>query len=284
MAAIKEGDPAERPLSWLDWSRVADLSPDGRLVLFDESGVGGGLQYSVYLRRLDDDSTTRLGDGLGMALSPDGKHALTLNPRDRGRLRMLPLDAGKPADIGAGGLEYQWARYFPDGQRLLALANLPGEPLRLFVQPLDGGKPFAITPPMTVRNVAISPDGENVAVLTPESKLVIYPTAADGSPRIVATNDPLGPLLWPEDDWLFVQHVGAYTQIPTRVSRFHLPTGKVVAWRELRPRDPIGVNAITKVMVSADTRTVIFNYRRVLSELFVLEPHRVRQQLNSWLA
>jgi hypothetical protein len=32
------------------------------------------------------------------------------------------------------------------------------------------------------------------------------------------------------------------------------------------------VNAITKVMVSADARTVVFNYRRALSELFVATP------------
>ena len=32
------------------------------------------------------------------------------------------------------------------------------------------------------------------------------------------------------------------------------------------------VNAITKVMISQDTRTIVFNYRRVLSELFVVEP------------
>jgi hypothetical protein len=40
------------------------------------------------------------------------------------------------------------------------------------------------------------------------------------------------------------------------------------------PTDALGVNAITKVMVSRDTRTVVFNYRRVLSELFVAETAR----------
>src|SRR6266511_5084136 len=84
MAGVREGE-AQRDLSWLDWSRVADVSADGRLVLFDESGAAGGPQYSVYLRRLDDDSTRQLGDGLGMGLSPDGKYALTLSPRDRSR-------------------------------------------------------------------------------------------------------------------------------------------------------------------------------------------------------
>jgi len=162
MAAVREGEKSERDLSWLDWSRVADVSTDGRLVLFDESGVAGGPQYSVYLRRLDDDSTVQLGNGLGMGLSPDGKSALILSPQDRARFQLLPLGEGKPIELPPTGLEYQWARYFPDGQRLLALANEPGKPLRLYVQSLNGN-PFPITPPMVVRNVAISPDGTKVA-------------------------------------------------------------------------------------------------------------------------
>jgi hypothetical protein len=209
-----------------------------------------------------------------MSLSPDGKSALTLRPRDRSRFRLLPLDQGKPIELPPTGLEYQWARYFPDGRRLLALASEPGKPLRLYVQSLEGKPlPFPITPPTVVRNAAISPDGAKVAVLSADRQLRIYP-AEGGTARLIPTAEPLAPLLWPESDWLFVQHIGAYTQVPTRVSRLNLATGQLQPWRELRPRDPAGVNAITKVMLSRDTRTVIFNYRRVLSELFVLEPSR----------
>ena len=271
MAGVREGEAAQRDLSWLDWSRVADVSTDGRLVLFDESGVAGGPQYSVYLRRLDDDSTTQLGDGLGMGLSPDGKYALTLSQRDRSRFRLVPLGEGKPIDLPSTGLDYQWARYFPDGQHLLALANEPGKPLRLYVQSLEG-KPFPITPPTVVRNVAISPDGTRVALMSADRQLLIYSAVAGGKPHLVPTSEPLAPLLWTSGDWLFVQHVGAYTQVPTRISRLNLATGELQLWRELRPRDAVGVNAITKVMLSQDSRTLIFNYRRVLSELFVVEP------------
>src|SRR5216683_2058187 len=165
MAAVKDGETSQRDLSWLDWSRVADVSSDGRLVLFDESGVAGGPQYQVYLHGLDSESTVRLGDGLGMGLSADGKYALTLSPHDRTRFRLLPIGVGKPVELPPTGLEYQWARYFPDGQRLLALANEPGKPLRLYVQSLNGN-PFPITPPMVVRNVAISPDGTKVALMS----------------------------------------------------------------------------------------------------------------------
>jgi DNA-binding winged helix-turn-helix (wHTH) protein len=77
MAAVVSGEGGLRNLSWLDWSRVADISADGRTVLFDESGLASGSEYLVYIRRLDDGSTVRLGEGTAMALS------LTERPRSR---------------------------------------------------------------------------------------------------------------------------------------------------------------------------------------------------------
>ena len=91
MAAVVEGERAPRNLSWLDWSRVADVSGDGRCVLFDEGRVAAGGGFLVYLYRFEDGSTVRLGEGRAMALSPDGRSALTLHPEERTRLRLLPL-------------------------------------------------------------------------------------------------------------------------------------------------------------------------------------------------
>jgi eukaryotic-like serine/threonine-protein kinase len=274
MAAVAGDDARPQNLSWLDWSRVADVSPDGRLILFDESGVAAGARYMIYLHRRDSHTTTRLGEGRAMALSPDGRFALTLDANHRAQFHLVPLAdgaAGSVVDLPATGLEYQWARYFPDGKRLLALANERDRPLRLYVQLLDG-KPFPITPPIVVRNVAVSPDGDRVAVLSGKGTLEIYPTReGGGAARVVAASATLAPLLWAPGDWLFVQHIGAYTQIPTRVSRLNLNDGRLEPQHELRPADTLGVNAITKVMLSQDTRTVVFNYRRVLSELFVAE-------------
>jgi WD40 repeat protein len=107
MAAVIDGEPAPRNLSWLDWSRVADISADGRMVLFDESGVGGGAQNLVYVHRLDDESTVRVGPGVAQAFSPDGRFALTLSTDDRTRLRHTPLGDGHGEEFPASGLQYQ---------------------------------------------------------------------------------------------------------------------------------------------------------------------------------
>jgi hypothetical protein len=241
---------------------------------------------------MDENSTMRLGPGTAMALAPDGKSALVQQTRDRSRLRLLPFDERKPMDLEPAGIDYQWVRFFPDGHRLLALANEPGHPLRLYVQPAfaersaaagptagasgagapQGAKPYPITPPVVARNVAISLDGTKVAVFSANTGLTIYSTEPGGSSWRVPTTGSWAPLLWRDPDWLYVQQIGAYTEIPTRLARLHLPDGRIEPWKDISPVDALGVNAITKVMLSGDAHTVVFNYRRVLSELFVAIP------------
>jgi hypothetical protein len=76
------GDKAkEEDLSWFDYSYPADLSADGKTLLFDEEGSGGGLSYSksagltyaVYVRNTDGSPAVLLGEGAALALSPDGR-------------------------------------------------------------------------------------------------------------------------------------------------------------------------------------------------------------------
>ena len=69
-------DSTEHDFTWLDWSYPVTLSADGQTLLFREEGEAGGPTYAVYLRKTDGSPAVRLGDGLSLALSPDGKWAL----------------------------------------------------------------------------------------------------------------------------------------------------------------------------------------------------------------
>ena len=272
MAGSIAGRP-ERNFSWLDWSRVQQLSDDGSLLLFDGSSEGEGSQSVAYLQRTEDGSTIRVGPGRALGLAPDGNAVLSLDNNDRQLLRLLPLSGGAARQLPKLGLEYQWARYFADGLRVLALANEPGKALRLYVHPLDGrgARPVPVTPEMVVRNVALSPDGTRVALLTGAGKLQIYPTAS-GTPATIATEEPLAPFHWSRSgETIYVQHLRTFTDVPTRVSKVHLPGGRIEPWKEIAPSDPAGVNAITGIAISADERSYVYSYRRASSELYLLE-------------
>ncbi|MBI3695292.1 MAG: winged helix-turn-helix domain-containing protein [Acidobacteria bacterium] len=272
MAGRIRQEAVERNLSWLDWSRVQKVSADGGLVLFDENGEGAASESVVYIHYTDGGSTVRVGEGRAMDLSPNDKTVLTMSLDERTRFRLLPLAGGPPRDLPPTGLQCQWARFFPDGRRLLVLGNKPGKGLRLYVQSLEnpGAPPAPITPEMVVRNVSISPDGQRVAVLSADGKLAVYPTSL-GEPQIIPASEPLAPVHWSQDgQWLFVLHRRTSTEIPARVSRIQLSTGQINPWKQIAPPDRMGVTDVTGIAISRDERSYVYSYRRVLSELYLV--------------
>src|SRR5262249_20450670 len=136
---------------------------------------------------------------------------------------------------------------------------------------LDSARPpRPIAPEMVVRNVSISPDGGQVAALAADGKLSLFPTAS-GEPRTIPTAEPMAPMHWSRDgQWLFVQHRRSFNEVPARVSRLHLATGRIVLWKQLAPADRLGVTDVTGIVISRDERSYVYSYRRTLSELYTV--------------
>jgi hypothetical protein len=270
MAGRIAPEDVEHEYSWLDWSRVQDLSPDGRLILFDESGEAAGAHPLAYVQHVLDRRIVRLGEGVAMALSPDGTTAL-LASENRRRLRLAPVTGGTPRDVPENGLTYQWAKYFPDGQRLLVLASQAPAGLRLYVQELAQGRIVPLAPEMMVRNAAIAPDGTKVAVLAPDNQLVLY-RANGGPPRVIPSTEPLAPLRWTrKGDAIFVQHLRGTGELPARISLVRVETGALTRWNELAPTDRMGVTGVTGVAIGADEQSYVYSFRRQLSELYLVD-------------
>ncbi|MGH9658441.1 MAG: TolB family protein, partial [Bryobacteraceae bacterium] len=272
MAGRWKDDGSERDYSWLDWSRVQELSADGRTLLFDESGEAVGNRSVAYVRDLETGAVTRLGEGMAMGFDPAGGSALIAR-EDRRRMAIVPLAGGNYRWLPESGLQYQWARLLPDGRRLFALASRAPHGLRLVVHPLEGSPVVDISPEMMIRNAAISPDGEWVAVLSPKNELLLYATKAPQQPRVIPSADPLAPLRW-TGEAIVVQHLRRASASSAQLSRVDIRTGRLTPLREIGPSDRLGVNSITGVALSSDGRSYVYSYRRVLSELFIAEAWR----------
>ena len=270
MAGALADEPHERSFSLTDWSRVQQLSTNGSLLLFDESGEAAGWRPVTYIRKTRSGEIIRLREGLAQGFDSSGSTALVLS-QDRTKLWSVPVSGGTGQELPSSGLNYQWARPFPDGTRLLALANLPQQPLRLYVQTVKTGKVFPLTAPLMVRNAAVSSAGNLLAILDPEGKLLLYPL--DGSPpREVTSTEPLAPIRWSNDgNWLYVMHLRASVQSSARVSRLRIATGEMRPWKVLTPADTIGVNSVTGVAIAGDEKSYVYSYRRVLSDLYLAE-------------
>ncbi len=132
LRGVEPGGKQERELGWFGWSGLDDISPDGKLVLFDEEGDGGGPNYTVFLRNTDGSPPVRIGDGLGYALSPDGKWVVT-QPAKGGPLSLVPAGAGVARVLTHDNVSYSDAHFFPDGKRLLAIGIESGKGVRDYV-------------------------------------------------------------------------------------------------------------------------------------------------------
>ena len=148
MIALAPGESRERNVSWLDWSLPAGLSADGKTVLFNEAGEGGGTEYSVYMRSTDGQSpAVRLADGYGIGLSPDGLWAVVVSRGDRGEMRLLPTGAGEPVAIKTEFKIVGGAHVFPDRDTLLVVGITDEQGPGVYEQPIEGGPPRPITSP-----------------------------------------------------------------------------------------------------------------------------------------
>ena len=253
---------------------MQELSGDAQFLLFDESGDATGNRPVTYVRDNRTGSVARLSSGVAMSFTPQADFAL-IGSEDRERLALVPVGGGAPRWLPAVGLRYQWARVLPDGRRLLVLASRPQQPLRLYVQPLDGSMPVAISPETMIRNAAISPSGDQVAALAPNNRFVLYATISGAQPRVIETEEPLAPLRWmPDGKSIIVQHLRRASDNSAQLSRLDISTGSLVPWMKLQPSDIVGVNSITGVVLSRDCRSYVYSYRRVLSEMFVAEGWR----------
>ena len=267
MIGMAPGDSKEKDLSWLDWSVPGSLSPDGKMILFQESGEGGGPHYAVYLRNTDGSPAIRLGEGTGLSLSPDGQWALSRLNVVPSPLVLYPTGVGELKQLKNDGLNHMSATFLPDGKRFAFRGTEPGHGARLYLESLDDARPHAISMEGVAADV-LSPDGKFVAARGPDQRIYLFPTEG-GEPKVIAGVQPGEfPTSWSSDGRsLFVITRG---QIPAQVFRVDVATGQRTFWRSLEPADAAGIDTIRGVLVSADNKAYVYGYSRTLSDLYLV--------------
>jgi Tol biopolymer transport system component len=264
------GESSERNLSWHDWSFPSDLSADGRTLLFDEQGAatGGGQTYLVYVRRTDGSPAVLLGKARSMSLSPDGRGVLAQSLTEPPELLVLPTGAGTPRTVPIKGIALQWATWMPDGHHAVVRASEGGRGARLYVVDTDTGVRRAISAEGTSHfGGGVSPDGKWVAGTAPDRRIVLFPTDG-GAQRSVPNVEPEEVIIrWTADGrGLYVLD---FRKMPVTVYLLDLATGRRESIRSLAPSDAAGVLNVGPVLLSADGKSYVYSYRRIL-DLYIV--------------
>lgn len=270
MIADIDEDAAGRDLSWLDASWAADLSRDGRRLLFTETGQGGGPASAVYLRGTDGAPAVRLGAGRAIALSPDARWALAAPiEAPSPYLELLPTGAGEPRRLPDHGLTYSTARWLPSGNRIIAAANEPGRSTRLYLLDLNEDPPAPLTPE-GVGPWVISPDGSMMAASGPDAAVRLYPV--DGRPAVDVPGMTGREWLvgWIHDGLLFMRP-GNPESPPGEIYRLDITSGRQQPWTNILPRERAGIMTIVNFNATPDGRSQVYTLHRALSNLYVVD-------------
>jgi eukaryotic-like serine/threonine-protein kinase len=265
----------ERDLSWFDFSTVADLSSDGKTLLFSEWGEGVSTRSTVFIRRTDGGDPVRLGEGRPLALSPDSRWVIAIQ-EDRGQqLALLPTAAGElkrlPRGVVADYLD--WAAWAPDGRRIYFAGRESPDIGRTYAQDIDGGEPRAVTPPGFV-GIAMAPDARTILTVDRYGEYYLCSSEQRTEPRALAGyHDGDVPLQWSNDGrFLFVREAGNLT---LRIYTLDLMTGARQFWKELLPPDPTVLIDIGsdpgQVRVTRDGKSYAYTYWTFDGELYLAE-------------
>jgi eukaryotic-like serine/threonine-protein kinase len=136
-----------RDLSWMDFGYLRDISNDGKMILFEEEG-SESQSYTVFVRDVDGSPAIPIGEGYGLALSPDKRWALAqklVEPTQE--IWLLPVGPGEPRRMSPPNLTpLISASFLPDGKHIVYPAREAGHGTRAWLQDISGGAPRPITP------------------------------------------------------------------------------------------------------------------------------------------
>jgi eukaryotic-like serine/threonine-protein kinase len=226
---VAPGKTEEKELGWLGWGIARDISWDGTKIIFEEEGDGGGPDYTVFLRDTDGSPPVKIGQGLGLAISPDMKWVIT-KPNKTGSLYLVPTGAGETRQLTHDDVKYDGARYLLDGKRVVALGIEKGHGVRDYIVDVSNGNSKPLTPEGTV-GLRLTPDGKSLVVRDPQGQAGTW-SIEGGSFTAFAGLDPKYLVLgYTTDGASLLVFDRSSTARTASVSRFDLVTKKVTSWK-----------------------------------------------------
>jgi dipeptidyl aminopeptidase/acylaminoacyl peptidase len=224
----------------------------------------------VYIRKTDGSPAVRLGEGAASAFSPDSSWVIATTAHFPRQIVLLPTRTGQPRALAVDSFDHSRASSFPDGKKIVFTGIEAERPARLFVQDLSGGKPRPISPEgVGQARAMISPDGRLLAAQAPDRNLRLY--EADGSASRPIAGSSVGdwPASWSGDGRFL--YVYRRAELPLRIYRIELASGRRELWKEIVPPDPAGFQDVGGFSLSADTIVFAYVYYLQFSDLYQLE-------------
>jgi hypothetical protein len=264
------GDADEKELGWFGWSIPRDLSRDGKRLLFEEDGEGGGPNYTVFVRDTNGSPPVKIGEGRAETISPDSKWVIT-QPIQQAALRVVPTGAGEARQLTHDNIRYTTVRYLQDGKHLLAVGIEAGHGARDYLIDVSNGNAKPITPEGTT-GVQLSPDERSVLVIDSEGKWGVWALDGNRMQPIPGLDSKRNYVTgWTPDGSSVYALSSLQKDTVAKVYRVNVTTGKMEYWKTFGDHIASGVTAVSGPQFSSDGRAYAYLYVQILSEAFVVK-------------
>jgi serine/threonine protein kinase len=263
------GQERDQDLSWFDWTLGRSISRDGQWAVLEEDGEGGGAQYTVFLRKTDGSPAIRLGPGLGLDISPDGKWVASSAVNQPSPTVLLPTGAGQPMPLADGQLFHSNnLRFLPDGKGVIMVATETGKAPRTYVLMRDGSAPRAFGPD-AFQGTLVSPDGKYVLGKINDA-YVVLPFAGDQTPQALPSIHAGEVVMeWTADSESV--YVAQNSSASVKVDIMNIKTGQRRLHHQHAPGDLSGVAFISPGRITPDGNFYLYGVGRTLSFLYVVD-------------
>jgi Tol biopolymer transport system component len=265
---VAPGSKEEKELGWFGWSELRDMSRDGKKILFEEESDGGGPNYTVFLRDTDGSPPSRIGEGVAMGLSPDGKWAIS-KPAKGEALTLIPTGAGQSRQLTHDKITYNVLRWFPDNKRVLASGIEPGHGPRNYIIDIASGESKPVTPE-GVAGARLSPDGTVAPVLGADGKWSIWPVAGGESRPIPGLDSSYLVIGWAPDGKTLLGDQTQDRGNARKIFRVDPVTGRVELWKTFGEQLAANGALIVPPRFSNDGSAYAYMYVQSLSQGYVV--------------
>jgi Tol biopolymer transport system component len=256
-------------LSWLDWTLLRDMSPDASVVLFDETGLGAGGVPGVYLRPTDGAPAIRLGDGICSHISPDGRWVLAGDHRTPSILRMIPTRAGEVRAFDLGDFSVTHADWIAGTNHLLLIGAEPGGPRCAWTFDPASGTRRAVGAQTGGIATLTSPNGRHAIIRNSDGRLGLIDLTSGTGRGYDDLDSSVRPAGWAADsNSFFIFRNG---ELPARVHRIDVESGKSERWMEVWPSHRSGVDSINSMRLSADGERYACSYPMIDATLYLAQ-------------
>jgi eukaryotic-like serine/threonine-protein kinase len=258
----------ESELGWFGWSELADMSRDGKKIVFEEEGEGGGPNYTIFVRDTDGSPPIRIGEGHADAISPDNKWVIAQSIHGS-QLQLIPIGAGETRELTHDNIRYTRIRYMPDGKHALATGLETGHSARNYLIDISTGDSKPVTPE-GIAGANLSPDGKYTIVTTPDGSFGIWPLDGSGLRPIAGLSAGFVPIGWTRDGSSLYVTVRGSNPSQRKFFRLNLASGKMENWKSLGESLGSGMAGLGNYQFAKDSDAYAYIWVQTLSQAYLV--------------